>query len=137
MSLRRDSLAAAAEDMGLIEAAAAGTGATVGTVGQLDIEPGGINIIPGRVEFSLDLRDLDEGVRDRVEGRTLEGADEVCRRRSIGLEVETLQWLPPPARSWSGAPHREPARGRACVFVLSRAALGTTGCSSRVSARWA
>jgi allantoate deiminase len=82
MSLRRDSLAAATEDMGLIEAAAAGTGATVGTVGQLDIEPGGINIIPGRVEFSLDLRDIDEGVRDRVEGSTLEGADEVCRRRA-------------------------------------------------------
>ncbi len=95
MNLRRDALAAAAEIIGLIEAAAAHTPTTVGTVGQLDLEPGGINIIPGRVRFSLDLRDIDEGVRDRVEGHILEGAEEACRRRGVGLEVETLQRLPP------------------------------------------
>ena len=95
MNLRRDALAAAAEIIGLIEAAATQTPTTVGTVGQLDLEPGGINIIPGRVRFSLDLRDIDEGFRDRVEGRILEGAEEACRRRSVGLEIETLQRLPP------------------------------------------
>src|SRR5215211_3735482 len=46
MNLRRDALAAAAEIMGVVEAEAARTGTTVGTVGQLDLEPGGINIIP-------------------------------------------------------------------------------------------
>ena len=110
MNLRRDALAAAAEIMGLIEAEAARTGTTVATVGQLDIESGGINIIPGRVEFSLDLRDIKEGVRDRVEGRIMEGADGVCRRRSVELEVETLQRLAP-------APCSELVRGaaqRAC-----------------------
>jgi allantoate deiminase len=91
MNLRRDALAAAAEIMGVIEAEAARTGTTVGTVGQLDLEPGGINIVPGRVEFSLDLRDIDEGVRDRVEDRILEEAGEICRRRAVGLEVKTLQ----------------------------------------------
>jgi allantoate deiminase len=91
MNLRRDALAAAAEIMSVIEAEAARTGTTVGTVGQLDLEPGGINIIPGRVEFSVDLRDIDEGVRDRVEGRILEEAGEICRMRAVGLEVETLQ----------------------------------------------
>jgi allantoate deiminase len=95
MSLRRDSLAAAAEVMGLIEAEASRTGTSVGTVGQLSLEPGGINIIPGRVEFSLDLRDIDEGVRDRVERRILEGAEEICGRRGVGLEIETLQRLAP------------------------------------------
>jgi allantoate deiminase len=95
MRLRRDSLAAAAEIMGVIEAEAAQTGTTVGTVGQLDLEPGGINIIPGHVEFSLDLRGIDEGVRDLVEGRILERAKEICRRRAVGLEVETLQRLAP------------------------------------------
>ena len=95
MNLRRDALAAAAEIMGLIEAAAARPGTTVGTVGQLDLEPGGINIIPGKVRFSLDLRDIDEGVRDRIEGRVLQGAEEVCRRRGVGLDIETLQRLAP------------------------------------------
>lgn len=95
MNLRRDSLVAAAEVMVLIEAMAAEAGTSVGTVGQLELEPGGINIIPGKVRFSLDLRDIDEGVRDRVEGRILEGAEEVCRRRGVGLETETLQRLAP------------------------------------------
>jgi allantoate deiminase len=95
MNLRRDALAAAAEIMVLIEAAAAQTGTTVGTVGQLDLEPGGINIIPGRVRLSLDLRDIDEGIRDGVEGRIMDGAGEICRRRGVELEVETLQRLSP------------------------------------------
>jgi len=95
MNLRRDSLAAAAEIIGLIEAEASATGTTVGTVGQLNLEPGGINIIPGRVEFSLDLRDIDEGVRDRVERRIMEGAGETCRRRDVEMDTETLQRLAP------------------------------------------
>jgi allantoate deiminase len=95
MNLRRDALAAAAEIIGFIEVAAAQTGTTVGTVGQLDLEPGGINIIPGKVWFSLDLRDIDEKIRDRVEGRILQGAEGVCRGRGVGLEIETLQRLPP------------------------------------------
>ncbi len=95
MSLRRDALAAAAEIMSLAEAEASETGTTVATVGQLSLEPGGINIIPGRVEFSLDLRDIDEGVRDGVERRIREGAQEICHRRGVALEVEVLQRMPP------------------------------------------
>jgi allantoate deiminase len=95
MNLRRDSLAAAAEIMGIVEAEAAKTGTSVGTVGQLEVEPGGINIIPGRVRLSLDLRDIDEGVRDGVEGRIMDGAGEICRRRGVELELETLQRLSP------------------------------------------
>jgi allantoate deiminase len=123
MSLRRDALAAAAEIMGLIEAEASGTGTSVGTVGQLSLEPGGINIIPGRVEFSLDLRDIDEEVRDGVETRILEGAKEICRRRGVELEIETLQRLAP-------APCSELVRdavARACERVGIRAHALSSG----------
>lgn len=123
MSLRRDSLAASAEIMGLIEAEASGTGTSVGTVGQLSLEPGGINIIPGRVEFSLDLRDIDEEVRDGVETRILEGAKEICRRRGVELEIETLQRLAP-------APCSELVRdavARACERVGIRAHALSSG----------
>src|SRR5829696_8209812 len=95
MRLRHDALAAAAAVIGRIEKEAGRTGTTVGTVGQLDLEPGGINIIPGRVRLSLDLRDIDEGIRDGVEGRIMDGAGEICRRRGVELEVETLQRLSP------------------------------------------
>ncbi len=95
MNLRRDSLAAAARIMGCIESEASKTGTTVGTVGQLSLSPGGINIIPGRVEFSLDLRDIDEGVRDRVEQRIVEGAKRLCEERGVELHVEPLQRVAP------------------------------------------
>jgi allantoate deiminase len=74
MDLRRDALAAAAEVATVVEDEASGTGSSVGTVGQLDVEPGGINVIPGRVEISLDLRDIEEGTRNRVEDRILKRA---------------------------------------------------------------
>jgi allantoate deiminase len=95
MNGRRDALAAAAEVMGVIEREAAETGSSVGTVGQLGAEPGGINIIPGRVTLSLDLRDIDEATRDGVEERIMDRAGEICDRRGIALDVEVLQRLAP------------------------------------------
>ena len=95
MGARRDALAAAAEVVGIVEEEAAATGSTVGTVGQIGARPGGINIIPGRVELSLDLRDIDEAARDGVEGRIRGRAGEACGRRGIGLEFEEIQRLAP------------------------------------------
>ena len=95
MGARRDALAAAVEVVRIVEAEASATGSTVGTVGQIEARPGGINIIPGRVELSLDLRDIDEAVRDRVEGRIRARAGEACVLRGVGLEFGELQRLPP------------------------------------------
>ena len=95
MGARRDALAAAAEVVGIVEEEASATGSTVGTVGQVGANPGGINIIPGGAHISVDLRDIDEGVRDGVEGRIRERAGEVCDGRGVGLEYEELQRLPP------------------------------------------
>jgi allantoate deiminase len=95
MNLRRDALAAAAPIIRFIEAEASETGTTVGTVGQLNVSPGGVNIIPGRAEFSLDLRDINEQVRDKVEQRIVEEARRLCEKRSIGLSIETLQRVAP------------------------------------------
>jgi allantoate deiminase len=95
MGARRDALAAAAEVVGIVEEEASATGSTVGTVGRVGARPGGINIIPGGADLSVDLRDIDEVVRDRVEGRIRERAGEACGRRGVGLEFEELQRLPP------------------------------------------
>ena len=95
MGLRRDALSAAAAIIGKVEREAARTGTTVGTVGQLELKPGGINIIPGHVSFSLDLRDIDQDVRDEVEARISDEARRICEERGIVLETQTLQRLPP------------------------------------------
>jgi len=95
MDLRRDALAASAAVMSRIEREATRTGTSVGTVGQLDLSPGGINIVPGRVSFSLDLRDIDEGIRNDVEARIMHEAMLLCEKRGVSLETRTLQRLPP------------------------------------------
>lgn len=97
MGYRRDALAAAGEVVGLVEREASATGTTVGTIGQLDLSPGGVNIIPGRVELTVDLRDIDEGTRDEAERRIRQEASEICRARGITLDSEILQRVSPVA----------------------------------------
>lgn len=41
-------------------------GRQVGTVGYMKAEPGAPNVLPGRVEFPVELRDLDAGTIERM-----------------------------------------------------------------------
>lgn len=95
MPIRRDPLVAAAQIIQVIEQEAKKTGTTVGTVGQMQVFPGGINIIPERVEFSLDLRDLDAAVRDSVFLSIIERAKQIGNERNVDVAVELLQKMPP------------------------------------------
>jgi allantoate deiminase len=63
MAARRDALAAAAEWIGAVEAAGRGTAGLVATVGELDVDPGASNVVPGRVVASLDVRHADDATR--------------------------------------------------------------------------
>jgi allantoate deiminase len=56
MNLRRDALTASAEMMLLIEARARIEDDLVATVGRVDIDPGAVNVIPGEVRFTIDIR---------------------------------------------------------------------------------
>ncbi|MGG3470623.1 Zn-dependent hydrolase [Neobacillus pocheonensis] len=95
MPIRHDALTAAARVMLVIEEEASKTGTTVGTVGQVLVLPGGINIIPGRVEFSLDLRDISETVRDEVENQIRKIAGQICEKQGVELTIEELQRVAP------------------------------------------
>lgn len=95
MNLRQDALVAAAEMIQVIEREAKKTGSTVATVGRLNVFPGGINIIPGRVEFTLDLRDTSQEVSDQVEAAIFKDLARVCQERGVQLETELLQRIPP------------------------------------------
>lgn len=95
MPIRRDPLVAAAQIIQIIEQEAKKTGTTVGTVGQMQVFPGGINIIPERVEFSLDLRDLDAAVRDNVWQSIIERAQQIGNERNVKVVAELLQEMPP------------------------------------------
>ncbi|PKG25344.1 Zn-dependent hydrolase [Niallia nealsonii] len=90
MNLRRDPLVAAAKIIQMINEEANKTLTTVGTVGKLEVFPGGANVIPDRVEFSVDIRDLNGNVRDTVEEKVLLRAKEICQESGINMEV--LVW---------------------------------------------
>ena len=67
MNRRKDALAAAAKNLlALRDVVRAEPGTQVGTVGYLKAEPGAPNVIPGRVEFSVELRDLHAGKIERM-----------------------------------------------------------------------
>ncbi|MFN2364036.1 MAG: Zn-dependent hydrolase [Halarsenatibacteraceae bacterium] len=56
-------------------------GRMVVTVGQLEVEPGAVNVIPEKVEFSIEIRDMEKEKIDRVIKR-IEGLE------IKGLEIE-------------------------------------------------
>lgn len=61
MNRRHDALAAASADVLAVREVVRGeTGTQVGNVGFMKVEPGAPNVIPGRVEFPVELRDLDD-----------------------------------------------------------------------------
>lgn len=67
MNRRHDALAAAARDLLIVrDVVAAESGRQVGTVGYMKAEPGVPNVIPGRVEFPFELRDLDAAKIERM-----------------------------------------------------------------------
>jgi allantoate deiminase len=99
-ALRRDALAGAAEVILAAEAVARATSLScVATVGRVEAFPGAVNVIPGEVTLTLDIRDIDEQARDRAEAAILEEIDAVCKRRHLTFTVEELQRSEPVATS--------------------------------------
>jgi N-carbamoyl-L-amino-acid hydrolase len=67
MDQRHDALLAAARFVDLVNRTVRGmVGRQVGTVGRIQAFPGAVNVIPGKVVMTLELRDLDAGKIDRL-----------------------------------------------------------------------
>jgi allantoate deiminase/N-carbamoyl-L-amino-acid hydrolase len=90
MAMRRDAAAAAAEIVLLVEQRCAGRGALVGTVGQLQVPDGSVNVIPGRCRLSLDIRAAADDIRLAAVTDIMDGIGAICARRGIAFSVETL-----------------------------------------------
>jgi hydantoinase/carbamoylase family amidase len=95
MDFRLDVAPAAAEAILEVERLAreAGNG-TVGTVGEIEFEPGIINVVPGKARLSLDTRGvIEEGFRSVAEG-VESFAGEVAARRGLTASYRQRQTLP-------------------------------------------
>ena len=94
MTARRDALAAAAEWIGEVEAAGQSTSGLVATVGELDVEPGAADVIPGRVVASLDVRHADDGAREDAVRALRERAAVAGAARGVEVGWEDVQTTP-------------------------------------------
>ena len=86
MAARHDALAGAAECILAVEARCAPEPDLVGTVGTIAVTSGAVNVIPGRVSFSLDLRAPDDRQR-RIALADIEGTfADIAARRGLTME---------------------------------------------------
>ncbi len=85
MALRRDAAAAAAEIVLAVERRCSTAPNLVGTVGQLRVPHGLINVIPGYCELSLDVRSTDNAFRDAAVADIRASIDEIARRRHVTI----------------------------------------------------
>jgi allantoate deiminase len=86
---RKDALVGASEVVVAIERISKQRG-VLGTVGRIEAHPGGVNVIPGRVEFSLDLRAEFDDDRDRALGEIFDEARAIAARRGLGFHHREL-----------------------------------------------
>ena len=88
MDRRRDAAAAVAELALYVEKRAARDGDSVGTIGLLNVPGGSINVVPGRCQFSLDLRAPTDAQRDALVSDVLSQLKAISDRRGVRCSVE-------------------------------------------------
>ncbi|MEB2349012.1 MAG: 2-oxo-4-hydroxy-4-carboxy-5-ureidoimidazoline decarboxylase [Comamonadaceae bacterium] len=88
MNRRRDAAAAAAELLLFMEERAARDGDSVATMGMLNVPSGSVNVVPGRCEFSLDMRAPSNAQRDALVADILQRLDDICQRRGLQYMAE-------------------------------------------------
>ena len=91
MARRHDAAAAAAELVLYVEQRCARAPTLVGTVGQLAVPNGAINIIPGRCELSLDVRAADDSTRDAAVFDVMTEIGRIAANRGVIIESKEVQ----------------------------------------------
>jgi allantoate deiminase len=89
MGLRRDALAAASELVLAVEriGQAGAADDLVATVGRMAVRPGAVNVVPGTVELSLDVRASSDAPRAAAMAAIRVAACEIAGRRGVGIDI--------------------------------------------------
>ncbi|MGE8002955.1 Zn-dependent hydrolase [Lysinibacillus sp. NPDC093216] len=95
MPIRQDALTAASEMILAIEKMLNATSDSVATVGKLNVSPNGSNVIPGKVTFTIDLRDIDEQKISTLENAILQQLQRIAENRNVTLSSKVLQRIKP------------------------------------------
>jgi hydantoinase/carbamoylase family amidase len=138
MDMRRDALVGAALGVALLESTAIARGVTA-TSGRITCLPGGVNVIPGDVTFSVDIRSGDDARRDAALDAFRAGFADLCEARGLQHAVREIHHADAaPCTPWlqdvfagavqalgldvqrleSGAGHDAMAMARACDIAM-------------------
>jgi len=88
MNRRRDAASAVAELALYVEQRAAKDGDSVGTIGIWTVPGGSTNVVPGRCQFTLDLRAPNNAQRDALSADVLAQLKAICERRGLRFTAE-------------------------------------------------
>ena len=102
MDRRRDAAVAVAELALYVEHRAMKDADSVGTIGILQVPNGSTNVVPGRCQFTLDLRAPTDAQRDAMVGDVLAELAAICKRRQLHhtLEETMRAAAAPSAPAW-------------------------------------
>lgn len=99
-SRRRDALTGASEVVLAVERLGRASEG-VATVGRIEATPGAVNVVPGRVDLSLDLRAATDVARDALWDAVHDEAVRLCAARGLRLEVVETHTAPAaPCAAW-------------------------------------
>ena len=89
MNQRRDAMLTAGRFIELVNAVVTETpGRQVGTVGKLEVHPGAPNVVSGRVELSLEIRDLEMAKIESVFGEIERESRTVAARNATTISFD-------------------------------------------------
>jgi allantoate deiminase len=90
---RRDALVGASEAIVAIERRARAS-PCIATVGRIEVQPGAVNVIPGRADLSLDLRAATDAERDEMWDAMRAEIGQLCLARGLRFEVRETHDAP-------------------------------------------
>ncbi|QLA83009.1 Zn-dependent hydrolase [Acidovorax sp. JMULE5] len=95
MALRKDALLAATRIMqDVVAAAHRHPPHGRGTVGMVQVFPNSRNVIPGRVKFSIDLRNSTDALVDQMAAEVKAFADQVAQEHGVQVHIEMVSSYP-------------------------------------------
>ncbi|MGO4887574.1 Zn-dependent hydrolase [Anaerobacillus sp. MEB173] len=96
MNMRKDTVAAAAELISGVEKLPSNFSDTaVATVGKMNVYPNGTNVIAGKTEVTVDMRDISEDTIVKLEEAITELANKIARERSLELDIQSGDIISP------------------------------------------
>lgn len=97
MHMRKDAFAGLAEFQTQLQRLLDENGSerSVATIGRVNLFPGAANVVPGRVDFSLEVRDTEQRILDELQGAMRRALSAIARRCNLMFEFKVLSEIAP------------------------------------------